>query len=184
MSSLRLTTERLELTPLPPHAAAVLPEDRGDASRSIGAPLDEEWPDPNLHDVLGRHAAIPPKTTCFGVWVMIERDSGSVVGDIGFHGPPDDAGAIEVGYSVVPSRRRRGYATEAAHALLTWACGQPSVHAVVARCDPGNQASIRTLERVGFLRAGEAKGEVKWRYESPPGSPPHAGGRRPEDARA
>src|SRR6185437_5423785 len=67
----------------------------------------------------------------FGIWVMIERESGSVVGDIGFIGPPTDGGSIEIGYSVTPARRRRGYATEAARAILDWALRQPEVKVLV-----------------------------------------------------
>ena len=98
---------------------------------------------------------------------MIELDSATVVGDIGFHGPPDDTGTIEVGYSVTPSHRRRGYATEAATALVGWAGSQPGIQVVVAGCDPQNQPSIRTLERAGFYRTGEANGETRWRYGNP-----------------
>ena len=43
-----------------------------------------------------------PSDECFGIWVMIERGSQSVVGDIGFMGPPDTDGSVEVGYSVIP----------------------------------------------------------------------------------
>ena len=85
---------------------------------------------------------------------------GTVVGDIGFHGPPDEAGRAEIGYSVVPGRRGRGYATEAAAALLRWAQAQPGVRQVVAGCDPGNAASATVLERAGLVRAGEAAGEA------------------------
>jgi [ribosomal protein S5]-alanine N-acetyltransferase len=165
METLRLVTDRLELEPLPAQAAAALPEDREAASRTLGARISAEWPDPNLVGVLRRHAGAPVDLECFGVWVMIERSNGTVIGDIGFHGPPDDAGTIEVGYSVIPSRRRRGYATEAASALVGWARSQPSVHVIVAGCDPNNVPSVRTLERVGFRRAGDANGEARWRYD-------------------
>ena len=164
VASPRLVTERLALTPLPAQAAAALPEDREAASRHLTAPLDAEWPGPDLLGVLHRQAAAAPGAERFGIWVIIERDGGSVVGDVGFHGPPDATGAVEIGYSVVPSRRRRGYATEATRALVEWAGSQPGVHDVVAGCAPDNLASIRTLERVGFVRAGAAKGEVRWRY--------------------
>ncbi len=164
MRALRLVTERLELKPLPASAARALPEDRDGASRDLGARIPAEWPHPDLLGVLRRQAAASRNAECFGVWVIIERDSGSVVGDIGFHGPPDDAGTIEVGYSVIPDSRRRGYATEAASALVVWALSQPSVHLIVAGCDPNNVPSIRTLERVGFRRTGEANGEIRWRY--------------------
>src|ERR687886_2772508 len=101
----------MELRPLPAQAAACLPEDRKGASRIIGATLPAEGPQPDLLDVLPLQAATPPGEECFGVWGMIERDCGSVVGDIGFVGPPDESGSAEVGYSLIPDRRRRGYAT-------------------------------------------------------------------------
>jgi [ribosomal protein S5]-alanine N-acetyltransferase len=164
MSILRLLTDRLQLQPIPRQAAAVLPDGRDEVCRPLGARLDVEWPDPNLFGVLRRHAQASSGTECFGVWVMIERESGSVVGDIGFHGAPDDAGTIEIGYSVIPRCRRRGYATEAANALVGWAHTQPTVRDIVAGCDTANEPSIRTLERVGFRRTGETNGEIRWRY--------------------
>jgi len=168
MQMLGLLTDGLELKPLPVQAAAALPDDREAVCRALGSQLSEEWPDPNLFDVLRRHAGASIEAECFGVWVMIERSSGTVIGDIGFHGPPDDDGMIEIGYSVVPSRRRRGYATEAAGALVEWASSQPNINVIVAGCDPGNLASICTLERVGFSRTGETTSEIRWRYRGHP----------------
>jgi RimJ/RimL family protein N-acetyltransferase len=165
MSTLRLGTARLELKPLPAHAAAALPEGREEACRALDARLDAAWPDPGFLGVLRRQADMLAGTECFGVWVMIERNGDLVVGDIGFHEPPDGAGTVEIGYSVIPSRRRLGYAAEAANALVEWALAQPGVRAVVAGCDPSNEPSIRTLERVGFRRSGEVNGELRWRYD-------------------
>ena len=94
---------------------------------------------------------------------MIEGESKTVVGDIGFLGAPGADGSVEIGYSVIPDRRGRGYATEAARALVDWALRQPEVTTVVAGCDNDNVPSIRTLERLGFVRTGEADGQVRWR---------------------
>ena len=99
------------------------------------------------------------------MWVIVERESGLVVGDIGFLGPPDQ-GSIEIGYAVVPTRRRLGYAAEAVAALTAWAFAQPGVRRITARCTPGNLGSIRTLERTGFRRAGEPDGELRWLREA------------------
>lgn len=163
MRALEVRTDRLELRPLPVRAAAALPEDREEAGRVLGAPLLPDWPDPNLLGILPRHVGAPEGIERFGIWVMIELDGGHVVGDIGFHGPPDDTGTVEIGYSVAPSRRGRGYAAEAAVALVGWARSQPRVQEVVAGCDPANEPSVRTLERAGFERTGEANGELRWR---------------------
>jgi [ribosomal protein S5]-alanine N-acetyltransferase len=153
-----VTTEQLELRPLPVAAARALFDDPKTAGRLIGAVVPSDWPLPDLKDVVDRHQ--PP----FGIWVLVERETDTVVGDIGFHGPPDESGTVEIGYSVLPERRRRGYATEAVRALTSWALEQPGVRAVTASCEPTNIGSIRALERAGFTRVGENADLVHWRY--------------------
>ena len=165
MTTPRLHAERLDLLPLNPEAAGVLPDNRVLAARLIGAQLSADWPARDLLDVLPMQAAASPETACFGVWVMIERPTGTVVGDIGFFGPPGDDETVEVGYSVVPDRRRRGYATEAARTLIDWALDQPGLTIVVAGCDPANAPSIRTLEKLGFARSTPLPDQLRWRLE-------------------
>ena len=60
-----------------------------------------------------------------------------------------------IGYSVVPWKWRRGYATEALALLLPVArsFGLPRV---LVTCDPGNAASRRTIEANGGVAAGIA----------------------------
>lgn len=158
-----LTTARLGLHPLDPAAASALPDDRELAARLIGASLSDEWPQPDLVAILPKHVAIGGEKAHFGIWVMVERETSTVVGDSGFHGPPTPEATLEIGYSVVPERRRRGYATEAARALIGWARQQPGVDAVVAGCAAANVASVRTLEGLGFHRTGQTDGELRWR---------------------
>lgn len=167
-----MLTTRLELRALAPAAAAALPGDRGRAARELGATLPASWPGPDLLDLL---AALPGEDRfdeLFGPRVMVERHSQTVVGDLGFHAPPGADGSVEIGYSVIPERRGRGYAGEAVGALVAWALARPEVDAVVAGCDPGNLASIRVLERAGFARRGGRDGEIRWRLEAPAAKPP------------
>ena len=162
VSRTRLAGERIMVTPLPAVAAAALPGDRPAASRLIGATLPEDWPQVDLLDVLPMQAATTPENEAFGVWLMIEHDTNTVVGDIGFMGPPDD-GSVEIGFSVIPDRRRRGYASDAAERLVVWAFRQPGISVVVARSDADNIASARTLAATGFVRVDEANGTIHWR---------------------
>lgn len=162
MSKQRIGTERLELLPLDPAAAAALPQDRARAAELIGARLAEDWPQPDLVDILPRQAEIGSEDVHYGIWLVIERQTTAVIGDSGFHGPPSSDGTLEIGFSIVPDRRRRGYATEAAQALIAWARRQPGVESVVAGSAMTNQASIRTLERLGFQRTGRTGDEIRW----------------------
>jgi ribosomal-protein-alanine N-acetyltransferase len=159
----RLSTSRLELFPLDPGAAAALPRNRDLAAEIIGAALSDGWPQPELVNILPKQIAIGPEMAHFGIWLLIERETSTVVGDSGFHGPPSPQGILEIGYGIVPGRRRRGYATEAARALIGWARQQTGVEAVVAECEPANEASIRTLERLGFRLTARTAGELRWR---------------------
>lgn len=162
-----ITTARLILRPIPLRAAAALPADRATAAETIGAELSPEWPLPDLLDLLALHASAGSWQRRHGIHAIVEQATNTVVGDIGFHGPPDATGTVEIGYSVVPGRRRRGYATEAATALTAWALRQPRIHHVVARCEAGNEPSIRTLERAGFERTGERDGVIDWGADRP-----------------
>jgi RimJ/RimL family protein N-acetyltransferase len=157
-----MRTDRLDLRPLPAAAAAALLADRDTAAALLGAGLPPSWPQADLLDILPMQAAADPAGERYGIWVMVERATGSVVGDIGFMGPPTD-GVVEIGFSVVPERRRLGFASEAARGLVDWALGEPRVDRVVARCDADNDASISVLEHAGFVRAGEADGVIHWR---------------------
>ena len=120
-------------------------------------------------DILPVQASADSEGERFGVWVIIERATASVVGDIGFLGPPAD-GVVEMGFSVVPERRRQGFASEAAAALVEWALREPGVEVVIARCDSGNDASIGVLQRAGFVRTAEDDGVISWRSAGVPAS--------------
>jgi ribosomal-protein-alanine N-acetyltransferase len=162
MRRIRLGSARVELTPLPAAAAAALPDDRRVAAGLIGATLPDAWPQADLLDVLPMQAAAEPADEPFGVWLIIERDTNIIVGDIGFMGPPD-GGAVEIGFSVIPDRRRRGYATQAANTLIDWAFRDPAIRLVTARSEPENEASARVLAAAGFVRVGDKGGIVRWR---------------------
>jgi ribosomal-protein-alanine N-acetyltransferase len=162
MRPIRIGGRRLDLTPLPAAAAAELLDDRVAAAATIGSSLPDAWPQTDLLDVLPMQAAAEPAAAPFGIWLIIERDTNTVVGDIGFMGPPD-GGLVEIGFSVIPDRRRRGYATEAARSLIDWAFGDPAIREVTARSEVEIEASARVLSAAGFARIGESRGVIRWR---------------------
>lgn len=77
------------------------------------------------------------------------------VGLAGFHGPPDEAGMVEVGYRIDPKQRRRGYARHALETLLAVARDHPDVQIVRATISPDNAASRSLIKGYGFKVVGE-----------------------------
>lgn len=85
-----------------------------------------------------------------GLDFVIEFE-GRVVGKAGFFAPPD------VGYILHPDVWGRGLATEAVGAVLDRLFEATDHPMVTADVDPDNAASIRLLEKLGFLRTGSAE---------------------------
>ncbi len=78
-----------------------------------------------------------------------------VVGHAGFHGPPDRNGMVEIGYTILPEFRRRGYGRAAARELIRYAKEQPDVHVVRASISPDNAASLALIRALGFTHVDE-----------------------------
>lgn len=76
---------------------------------------------------------------------------GRAVGKAGFFAPPD------VGYILHPDVWGRGLATEAVAAVLGRLFEATDHPAATADVDPENAASIRLLEKLGFVRTGFAE---------------------------
>lgn len=96
----------------------------------------------------------------WGPWQVVERATGLLVGGVGFKGPPDDEGVVEVGYGLAAAARGRGLATEAVTALIEHARSR-GARAVRAEVDLANGPSMRVLERAGFLRVDDSA-DVTW----------------------
>lgn len=60
----------------------------------------------------------------------------------------------ELGYIFNPAFRGRGYASQAAEALICHAFKHQNIHRVMARCSVENIASWKLLEKIGFTREG------------------------------
>ena len=89
----------------------------------------------------------------FGLLAIVERDTGRLVGEAGLQhleAGPD----IELGYTLARAAWGRGYATEAARAVLRWGFAGLRLHRIVAVADPANTASLHVLEKLGMTRRG------------------------------
>ena len=97
---------------------------------------------------------LPPKIG-FTSWIFIEKKTNQVIGDGGYKGNPDADGKVEIGYEIIESKRRKGYATEAIDALLDWAVTQPEVKSIIAKCHKENVPSQNLLQKLQFMLVDE-----------------------------
>ncbi len=94
------------------------------------------------------------------VRAVIDADTRAIVGHAGFHGPPDDNGMVEIGYTIEPGFRRRGYARATVAALIDYATNDPAVTRVRASISPDNAASMATIRPFDFVKVGEQMDEI------------------------
>ena len=91
----------------------------------------------------------------FGGGTVIHALERVAIGQLGFKGPPDESGSVEVGFGFHPDYWGQGYATEILKAQVDWALEQVGIYRVVADCLSSNAGSVRVLEKCGFTRIGE-----------------------------
>ncbi len=162
---LQIESDRLRLVPCSVAVAQAAIADRAQLAAALGIRVPDDWPAEDLRDFLPAYGQIVGDALAragWGIWLMLQPAEQTLIGDIGFKGPPDATGAVEIGYSVLPAFRRRGYATEAARALVGWAAAQPGVRRVTAECLADNSASIRVLEKAGLRQVGRDEHGLKW----------------------
>jgi RimJ/RimL family protein N-acetyltransferase len=101
-----------------------------------------------------------------GQFVIVQRDSGRVIGTcLLFHF--DEASArAEIGYVLAQESWGAGYMLEAMKAFVAFAFGQVGLRRLEAEIDPRNLSSAGLLARLGFVEEGllrqrwDLKGEV------------------------
>lgn len=94
----------------------------------------------------------------FGYWILYEKNNGAegaFAGEIGLADyqreiTPSLDGMAEMGWVIAPAFHGKGYAFEAAQAVLKWADTHLD-HQLCCIIDPQHQASIRLAEKCGFV---------------------------------
>lgn len=150
-------TPRLALVPLPPLlVAALVTGDLKTAGSLASFALDEETFAGDQHVLALRHAQLTadPSEEPWLLRAAVGRETGAVMGKVGFHAPPAPAGVVEIGYRVDPAYRGQGFATEMAVGLIRWGAAH-GASAIVASVRPDNLPSLAIIGRLGFQRTGE-----------------------------
>ena len=137
-------------------------EERSEAAISalLGVAPPAHWPPP-FNDAAvrrwfrGQLQADPLLAPWLGYYIVSAvagRDT--LVGMAGFKGPPDAAGTVEIGYSLVDAYHRRGIGSAAVGLLVQKAFADPRVRLVRAETPEDFSGSRGLLEKCGFALAG------------------------------
>jgi RimJ/RimL family protein N-acetyltransferase len=157
MSATHMQTSSLELVPQTLEEVRAMVEAMSPAEK---AQLSADW--------LARlHASTSEDPWTHG-FSLVHRGTGIAIGRCGFKGPPAGDGVVEIAYGVDSEHRGKGYATEAAEALVIFAFGSDRVRVVRAHTLPQANASTRVLAKCGFRYIGEVidpEDGLVWRWE-------------------
>ena len=97
---------------------------------------------------------------------IIEKKDGSKIGFIAHFYVLHVAGRqLEIGYSLVPSERGKGYCTEATQLMVDYLFLSKDTMRIQAQTDPRNVASHKVLEKVGFKNEGTLRKNLFMRGE-------------------
>lgn len=153
-----LQTPRLRLVLKTPEEVRAAIETMDAADKAL---LSADW--------LARvHASTSPDMWVHG-FSMVHLDTGITVGQCGFKGPPDANGMVEIAYGVTSDQENKGYATEAARALIAFAFSIDQVVLVRAHTLPAANASTRILSKCGLQYVDEINDPedgLVWRFET------------------
>ena len=99
-------------------------------------------------------------------WGIEDKETGRVVGTIGYMWYQRDNNACEVGYSLARRRWNRGYMTEALAEVLRFSFEELGVHRVEAQHEVENAASGAVMRKCGMRKEGTLRGRLynKGRY--------------------
>ena len=158
-----ISTRRLRLEPASATTAAQLAYGGDGGWTWLGGGPEEGTR--GMAGMVSRAAEVGWHRPPWGLYVIVHPADGLAVGSVGFHGPPDTTGEVEIGYDLVPPARGFGLATEAARALTRYAFTHPAVRGVLALTRPDNTASQRVLLRAGFRRSTDVDGLRRYRVD-------------------
>ena len=144
---MRLITDRLLIQPVSPELNQ--------------AAIKQGYTGPHIELYLNELEKDPSQLN-WGPWFVMIKESGRIIGDIGFKGKPDEERMAEIGYGFLEEYRNQGYATESVRALIDWAFKTDEADILVAETANDNIASIKVLEKLGMQRIQEANGMIYW----------------------
>jgi len=98
---------------------------------------------------------ISPEINVPDTWfqlVILTKDTGKLIGDIGIHFLKSEPAQVELGVTLALDFQGQGFATEALSGIISYLFGELNKQRILASIDPNNESSIKLFERLGFRK--------------------------------
>jgi len=95
-------------------------------------------------------------------WAMCLKETGKLIGFIGFYRLDDANDKSEIGYMILPDFWRKGYTAEAMKVLIPFGFQQLNLHRIEADINPENEASIQLALKMGFIKEAFLRQNFKY----------------------
>lgn len=112
--------------------------------------MGEEVKEAIRNDLLPNVTDVTKDPLFYTMWLVIKKNSKTIVGGICFHGEPDENGEVEIGYGIDEPFQNRGYMSETIAGIPHWITDYKKVKVIKAETEYDNISSIRVLEKNGF----------------------------------
>jgi RimJ/RimL family protein N-acetyltransferase len=90
-----------------------------------------------------------------------DRPSGTLIGSVNLIWRSQEHQQGEIGYTLHPDYQGRGYASEAARAMVRFGFHDMDLHRICGVCDERNRRSRLLMERIGMRQEALLR-EVEW----------------------
>lgn len=156
-----MITERLRLVPLTDQHRQAFQQSRDTFAGLLGVTLPDGWPE--FPEAFGPGFPLSPPP--WSAYLFLHRHEPKLIGNGGYVGAPDNEGVVEIGYEIGPAEQGRGYATEAAAAMVATAF-EAGARSVIAHSLAETNASNGVMKKLGmrFDSELEAEGMKIWRW--------------------
>ena len=148
-----MSANTIELLIVEEKHKVALQSGKQDLSALLGVSVPDAWP--QFPEAFVPSASVVGTDSKWPAYFFIDCEQGSLVGNGGYFGAPNEAGEVEIGYEIAPEFRERGFATAAARALVDFAFSQPEVTVVMAHTLAETNASNAVLKKLGMVFVAE-----------------------------
>ena len=157
---MKLESKQMEIIPLNLHEMRIFIKSRGDYEKHAnltvtGVDVPEFYRDEIIEAIQQEPESWTSKNKEYlfhTFWLMILKDSKTIVGQFEFNGRPNSQGEVEIFFMVEEPYRRKGIATEAMVEILKWGCKTKLFRKVLIEADMRNKAAIGSLQKLGFKK--------------------------------